>query len=231
MEGILSTDKDGLRPQPDSSGFGPRLRRLLVAGLVVLVPLALTAYVLYRLFELMDGMFAPVLVRATGWNAPGLGLLLTFAFILLLGWLSTSILGRRLISLGEMLLQRIPVGRTVYSASKSVLQVLAERPTDAFKRVVLIEHPRPGMFAVAFVTGRACWPQIHQDLADARLVFLPTSPNPTSGFLLIVPDDQIVDLPIPVEEGVRLVISGGLVSPRLAPVEATPVAAVERSLP
>lgn len=214
----MPTPPSGPHPgsEAEAPGFAPRLRRLLLAGLVVLVPLALTAWVLHGLFELVDGLFAPLVARVTGWRVPGVGLLLTVLVILLLGWLSTNVLGRRVIDLGERVLRRIPVGRTVYSATKSVLQVFAHRQTDAFKRVVLIEYPRRGMFAVAFVTGRARWPQVHEDVADARLVFLPTSPNPTSGFLLVVPADEILDLPIAVEEGVRLVISGGLVSPALA---------------
>lgn len=191
-----------------------RFQRLLLAGLVVLVPVTLTAYILYQLFRLLDGIFAPLIVKIAGTHVPGIGVLLTLLVVLLLGWLSTNVLGRRLIYLGERLVARVPIGRSVYSASKSVLEILSQRQADAFKRVVLIEYPRKGIFSLAFVTSRAYWPRLHPDLADARLVFLPTTPNPTSGYLLVVPLAEIIDLPITVEEGVRLVISGGILLPR-----------------
>lgn len=207
-------------------GWRLRLQRLLLAGLALLVPVALTGYVLYQLFLLMDGLFAPLLERILGWRFPGLGLLLTLAIILLLGWLSANVVGRRLIQAAERIVHRIPIGRAVYSSSKSVLQVLSEDRADAFKRVVLIEYPHRGSFALAFVTGTARWAQIHPDIADARIVFLPTAPNPTSGYLLIVPRDQVFDLPISVEEGFRMVLSGGILLPKLpAPGAADPPAA------
>lgn len=102
----------------------------------------------------------------------------------------------------------------MYSASKNVLEILSERQADAFKRVVLLEYPRKGIYAIAFVTGRVSWGWLHSGVADARTVFLPTTPNPTSGFLLVVPPEELIDLPITVEEGIRLVISGGILLPK-----------------
>jgi uncharacterized membrane protein len=197
--------------------FRQRLQRLLLAGLVVLAPVALTAFVLYQLFVLMDGIFAPLIVQVVGTHVPGVGLLLTLLVVLSLGWLSSKVLGRKLIRLGERLLYRIPVGSSIYTATKSVLEVLARRQADAFRRVVLIEYPRRGCYSLAFVTATAHWASIRPDLADARTVFLPTTPNPTSGYLLVLPRDQIVDLPFSVEEGVRMVISGGILGPEVDP--------------
>lgn len=191
-----------------------RLQRLLVAGLVVLAPVALTAFVLYQLFRLIDGVFEPLFVRLVGTHLPGIGVLLTLLVVLILGWLSTSFFGRRLIRVAERLMARVPIGRSVYSASKSVLEILAERQTDAFKRVVMIEYPRKGLYSIAFVTGKVDWTRLSPEVADARTVFLPTTPNPTSGYLLLVPVSEIIDLPISVEEGVRLVISGGILLPK-----------------
>ena len=202
-------------PAPPPLGWRLRFQRLLLGGLALLVPVALTGYVLYQLFLLLDGLFAPLVTRALGWRFPGLGALLTLTVVLLLGWLSANVVGRRLIGLAEKVVYRIPVGRVIYSSTKSVFQALSEQQKDAFRRVVLIEYPRRGIFSLAFVTGSARWPQIHPQIDDARLVFLPTTPNPTSGYLLIVPLEQIIDLPISVEEGVRLVISGGLLLPEV----------------
>jgi uncharacterized membrane protein len=198
------------------------LRRALVAGLLILVPVTLTIFILIKIFGFMDSIFAPVIDRAIGIylpgaHIPGLGLLLTIVVVLILGWLSTNVVGRSLIQATERLICRIPVAKSIYSATKGVLEAVSIKQTEAFKRVVLIEYPEENIFALAFVTGWAAWPTVHERLADTVLVFVPTTPNPTSGFLLLVPRDEAIDLPISVEEGVRLVISGGILLPNLAP--------------
>lgn len=195
-----------------------RLRRFLITGLVILVPVTLTVYVLLAIFHYMDGIFAPLIDRFIGiWlpgvHIPGLGLLLTLLVILLLGWLSTNVFGRRVIQMFERLVARIPVAKSIYGATKGVLEAVSLDQTEAFKRVVLIEYPKKDLFAIAFVTSSARWPQIDSRTEDLLLVFLPTTPNPTSGFLLLVPRGEAIDLPITVEEGVRLVISGGILKP------------------
>ena len=203
-------------------GWKVRLRRALVAGLVILVPVTLTIFILYRIFRFMDSIFAPVIDRTLGIylpgaHIPGLGVLLTIIVVLLLGWLSTNVVGRSLIQATERLICRIPVAKSIYSATKGFLETLSFKQTEAFKRVVLIEYPKENIFALAFVTGWASWPSIHKKLTDTVLVFVPTTPNPTSGFLLLVPRQEAIDLPISVEEGVRLVISGGILLPNMAP--------------
>lgn len=195
-----------------------RIRRLFFTGLVLLVPVALSGYVLVRLFRFMDGIFAPRIQAwldpfVPGFYVPGLGLILTLLVVLLLGWLSSSLVGRRLVLAIERLIERIPVGGAIYNSTKGVMEALARDQSDAFKRVVLIEYPRRGIFSLGFVTGSGRWPQIHSGTDDFVLVFLPTTPIPTSGYLLLVPRDQTTDLPISVEEGVEMVISGGILLP------------------
>ncbi len=195
-----------------------RLRRMFLTGLVILAPVALAVYVLMLLFQFMDGIFAPRIQAwidpwIPGFYIPGLGLILTLLVILLLGWLSNNFIGRRVVATLERLIGRVPIGGSVYMATKGVMEALARDKSDAFKRVVLIEYPHRDMFAVAFVTGSGRWPQFHPRTADFVLVFLPTTPNPTSGYLLVVPRDKAVDLPMTVEEGVRMVISGGILLP------------------
>jgi uncharacterized membrane protein len=195
-----------------------RLRRMFFTGVVILVPVALSGYVLVQLFRFMDGIFAPRIQAwidpfIPGFYIPGLGLILTLMVVLLLGWLSNNIAGKRVVAAIERLIARIPIGGAVYLATKGVMEALARDKSEAFKRVVLIEYPRQDMFAVAFVTGSSSWPDIHERTADFVMVFLPTTPNPTSGYLLLVPRDQTIPLPITIEEGVRLVISGGILLP------------------
>jgi len=214
------SNDSGTAPKPPTSRppLRRRIRRFLLTGLVILVPVTLTVYVLLAIFHFMDGIFAPLIDRFIGiWvpkaHIPGLGLLLTLLVILLLGWLSTNVFGRRVIQMFERLIARIPVAKSIYAATKSVLEAVSLDQTEAFKRVVLIEYPKKDLFAIAFVTNRARWPQVDPRTEDLLLVFLPTTPNPTSGFLLLVPRQEAIDLPITVEEGVRLVISGGILKP------------------
>jgi len=194
---------------------------------VILVPVTLTVYVLLAIFRYMDGIFAPVIDRFVGlWlpgvHIPGLGLLLTLLIVLLLGWLSTRVFGRRLIHAFDRLIARIPIAKSVYGPTKGVLEALSKEQTEAFKRVVLIEYPKRDVFALAFVTARANWSSVDPRMEDLLLVFLPTSPNPTSGYLLFVPRNQVIDLPISVEDGVRLVITGGILQPHLRDLRPPP---------
>ncbi len=204
---------------PARRGFKVRLRRIALAGLVILAPVALTIFVLKKLFEFMDGIFAPFIHRTLGLypdvHIPGLGFLLTILVVLALGWLSTNVVGRSLIQVAERLICRVPVAKSIYGATKGVLEAVSFDQAEAFKRVVLIEYPKENIFALAFVTGEAQWPSIHSDTSDLLLVFLPTTPNPTSGFLLLVPKSEAIDVPFSVEEGVRMVISGGILLPEM----------------
>jgi uncharacterized membrane protein len=193
---------------------------MILTGLVILVPTVLTVWILVRIFVFMDSIFAPLVDKWLGtyWpgiHVPGLGFLMTALVVLFLGWLSTNVVGRRLIQAAERLIFRIPVAKSVYSATKGILETLSFKQTDAFKRVVVIEYPKRSIFALAFVTGSASWGELDEKLDDCLLVFVPTTPNPTSGFLLLVPRRETIDLPISIEEGVRMVISGGILLPSL----------------
>ncbi|HEX2254836.1 MAG TPA: DUF502 domain-containing protein [Thermoanaerobaculia bacterium] len=211
----------GALPSPPGTGWRHRLRRVFLTGLLILAPVALTIFVLVQLFQVMDGIFAPlvdrVLATALGREVvriPGLGLLLTLCVVLLLGWLSTHVGGRRLLRWMEEVIQSIPVAKSIYNATKGILEAVSRDQADAFKRVILIEYPKKDIFALAFVTAGARWGHVDERLGDLLLVFVPTTPNPTSGFLLLVPRGEAIELPISVEEGVRMVISGGILLPR-----------------
>jgi uncharacterized membrane protein len=198
---------------------------MLVAGILILIPVAVTVFILVQIFRFMDGIFAPVVSRVLGRalgaeapvHIPGLGLLLTLLLILLIGWLSTNVAGRRLLRSGERVLLRLPVAKSIYGATKGILEALSKDQAEAFKRVVVVEYPKKDVFAIGFVTGGARWGGINERLGDLLLVFVPTTPNPTSGFLLLVPRGEAIDLPITVEEGVRMVVSGGILVPPVPP--------------
>ena len=232
---------------PDTPPHPPtwraQLRRLLVTGLLILAPVALTVFVLVQLFQWMDGIFAPLIDRILAViferpvHVPGLGLLLTLLVVLLLGWLSTRVAGRRLLRWMESVIRKVPVAKSIYGATKGILEAVSQDQTEAFKRVVLVEYPKANLFAIGFVTSNSRWGHVHERLADLLLVFVPTTPNPTSGFLLLVPRQEAIDLPITVEEGVRMVISGGILQPETrtsataappAPVEAEVAATTSR---
>jgi uncharacterized membrane protein len=206
----------------DSPGGRARFRRILLAGLLILAPLALTIFVLVQVFRWMDGIFAPLIDRVLsqalqqpGVHVPGLGLLLTFLLVLVLGWLSTNVVGRRILLFFEALVRRIPVAKSIYGATKGILEAVSHDQGEAFKRVVLVEYPKKDIFAIGFVTGGARWGAIAPRFSDLLLVFVPTTPNPTSGFLLLVPRAEAIELPVSVEEGIRMVISGGILLPHL----------------
>lgn len=213
---------DPSRPIRHPHTWRSRLRTILLAGLLILAPVYLTVYVLVLLFNFMDGIFAPIIDRSIGAflgergvHIPGLGLLLTLLVVVVLGWLTTTVLGRRLIELIESFIRRIPVAKTIYGATKGVLEAVSRDQADAFKRVVLIEYPRPGVYGIGFVTNTPSSWATPGNRASASLlpVFVPTTPNPTSGFLLMVPPEEVADCPFTVEEGLRLIVSGGILLP------------------
>jgi len=210
-------DPHPLHPHPWRS----RLRTLLIGGLLILAPAYLTVYVLLLLFRFMDGIFAPLidktlstLFEKPGIHIPGLGILLTLLVILFLGWLSTGVVGRRMIENVEAFIRRIPVAKSIYGATKGVLEMVSREQADAFKRVVLVEYPRRGMYGIGFVTGNgARWGAGPLEGQELIPVFIPTTPNPTSGFLLLVLPQEVFDCPVTIEEGIRMVVSGGILQP------------------
>lgn len=200
-----------------------RLRNLLIAGLFILAPVYLTIYVLVLLFRFMDGIFAPLIDRTLATflgersiHIPGLGIVLTLTVVLFLGWLSRQVVGRRILDAIENLIRRIPIAKSVYGATKGVLDAVSRDQADAFKRVVLVEFPRKGIYAIGFITGTASrWsegdPRLDEELIP---VFIPKTPNPTGGFLLLVPPREILECTLTVEEGIRMIVSGGILQPQ-----------------
>ena len=196
-----------------ASGVRRRLRELFLVGLAVVLPLLVTYMLLRFLFEALDGLLDPMIQGILGRRIPGLGFLATVAIIFLIGTLTTNIIGRKLVAMTEGLLLRIPLVKNVYAASKQLFDAFTLPGREAFRQVVMLEYPRSGLYALGFITATQAIG--FQDLVGEQTVnvFIPTAPNPTSGFFLVVPEKSVIPVPISVEEALKLIVSGGLIVP------------------
>ena len=185
------------------------MRRHVTAGLLVIVPVAVTVVVLKFLFGLFDGWMQPIAETVFGRPIPGLGLLLTFVLVWGTGALSANFAGKKLLELFDRLLENLPLVKSVYTASKQLVEAVSPGGRRAFRRVVLVEFPKKGTFALGFVTGDGIGPLP----GDMISIYVPTALNPTSGFLIFARESDILDPHLSVEEGVKLVVSGGVVRP------------------
>ena len=197
-------------------GILARLRGWFLTGLLVTAPVLLTVYITWATIKLIDGQVNRLIPEFSSWNlgdVPGAGLVVGAALITLIGAIAAGFMGRWIIKLGESLLNRMPVVRSIYSATKQILETVISTQSDAFREVVLVEYPRRNLWVIGFVTG-ATKGEVARLVPGSNVnVFIPTTPNPTSGFLLFCPVKDIVYLNMRVEEAVKLVVSGGIVSP------------------
>ena len=212
-------DSLSVQKPPPSSGFVARLRTYFLAGVLVTAPIAITFYLAWLFISFVDDRVTPVIPAAYNpetylpFGIPGLGVIIVVIFLVLVGWLAAGFVGRFFVRLGERLVGQMPIIRSVYSAVKQILETVLAQQSNAFREVVLIEYPRRGIWALGFLTGETRGEV--QALTEAQVlnVFLPTTPNPTSGFLLFVPETEVHVLDMSVEEGIKMVISGGIVVP------------------
>lgn len=194
------------------------LRRYLIAGLLVWVPLVITFFVVRFLVDLMDQSLK---LLPPGWRpeallgfkVPGLGIVLTFIVVFVTGLVVANLAGRKLVAFWESLLGRIPLVRSIYSASKQVMETLFGAGGNAFRKVLLIEYPRRGMWTLAFQTGKPVGEVQDRTEHEVITVFVPTTPNPTSGFVVFVPRTEVIELAMSVEDGLKMIISLGVVTP------------------
>ncbi len=188
--------------------------------MLITIPIALTWIILNFLFKNLDSLapvFTNILIKMhvpipEGYRIPFLGVIMTLLSIMLIGMFATNIFGKRLVHLGERIVAKIPFVRRIYSGIKQVVLSFANADTTGFTRVVLIEFPRRGINAIGFVTGEARG-EVQRLTKDKVInVFVPTTPNPTSGFLIMVPEEDTMPLEMDVEAAFKLVISGGMVT-------------------
>lgn len=196
-----------------SSRLWRRIGETFLAGIAVVLPIWITYLIVVDfLLSGVDGLLAPIFVGIFGVRIYGLGVLTTLLLILMVGALTRNMVGRRLVSLGERILLKIPIVKNVYAASKQFLDAFTVPGKSAFRQVVLVQYPREGVYAIGFVASVAV-PGWNGDGEPTVNVFMPTAPNPTSGYVILVPQRELLPLPITVEEGLKLVVSGGIIVP------------------
>lgn len=192
------------------------LRHYLLAGLVVWLPILVTIGVVRFIVDLLDQSIAllPKVYQPETWLGhaiPGLGVLFSFVILFITGIIATNFIGQGLVRWSELLLGRIPLVRSIYNATKQIIQTLFSTDSDAFRKVLLVEYPRQGIWTLAFQTSH-----VSSHLADyvgkeMLSVFVPTTPNPTSGFLIMVPKDDVIEVDMSVDEAFKLIVSLGVV--------------------
>jgi uncharacterized membrane protein len=203
------------------------VRTHFVRGLLLVLPAMITIWLLRILFGVVSGNVTPWVLRALSaggvpwvndWHArflvPLIGLVLTLLLIYLIGLVAANLVGQRILSWFEAGVLKIPFVKSIYGGARQLLDAFGSGAKGTFTRVVLVEYPRAGVFTVGFVTSEA---RVELPVADrvvrSVMVFLPTTPNPTSGWLAIIPEEDIIDFDLTIEEGVKLIVSGGIVTP------------------
>ncbi len=212
------------------------LRKFLVAGLVIWLPVLATVLVLRVIIGLVDRtlLLLPPAWRPDallGFHVPGLGLVLAILILLGTGMLAANLVGRRVVEAWDRLVHRIPLVRSVYSGAKQVAETVFSDGSTSFKRVLLVEYPRKGLWSLCFQTSSELAEIQARTSREVACVFVPTTPNPTSGFILFVPREDLVDLDMSVDEGLKMIISLGVAVPRWKSPEAAAEAAGGRLAP
>ena len=198
------------------------VRRHLIAGLIVIAPVTATGFVLWWIFQLLDGLLGrflyPAMGALVGGDAiviPGLGLLVLFVLLVGIGWAAQRAIGSRVVSWWHETLERIPLTRRIYSATNRIVRTVFGTEARPFKKVVLVQYPSDGRWALGFLSGIAP-AAIRRSVPDAVTVFVPTTPNPTTGFLVIVPSSLTVELTMTIDEAFTYILSAGAVTPEQA---------------
>ena len=215
---------DGADDKPKQSPL-VRLRRTITAGITIIVPLWITVFVLAKLFNWAEGFSEPLIrqfVDKLGYpdfHIPGLGFLLTFVILWVVGAFTTNVVGKRVLQNAREALERLPVVRTIYTPVQTLMDTMTSPQKAGFKKVVLVEYPRKGTWAVGFLARDV--PR-EGEVGEAYSIFVPTAPNPTTGFILIVSGEEIRHTDLSVEAGFQLMLSGGVAVPSSLTMPADP---------
>jgi uncharacterized membrane protein len=192
--------------------FNTALRRYFLSGILVIVPLIITILVLRFLFENIDGLLSPLLTKLLKHHIPGLGIIATIILIFVAGFFTANVIGSRLFRIWEIFWIKTPLVRTIYGASKQLVEALTTSDKKSFKQVVLVEFPRKGMFSLGFLTS-----QIELERKETKdelvAVFIPSTPTPFTGWTMLFPKNDVIPLDMTVEKGIEFFVSGGIVAP------------------
>ena len=195
-----------------------KIYNIFLTGIIVIIPVGVTIYILYLLVQILKklvGLIPPYMHPETylPFPVPGLGFVLAVIIIFFVGLVTKSYVGKKVVGLGEKIVDQIPLVRSIYNAAKQLAEALIGDKSRSFKKVVLIEYPRRGLYCLAFVTDEVRG-ELRRRTGDGFInVFVPTTPNPTSGFYIVLPESDVIHLEMNVEEAFTLLISGGIISP------------------
>lgn len=211
--------QEAIKHEEHKRTFFGNLRTYFLAGILVTAPISITIYLTYSFLIFLDNKITPLIPAAYNPNSylpfsmPGLGLIIAVVFFVAVGFLARNFLGRMLVNFSEYVVERLPVINTIYGAIKQIFETVMASQSDAFKEVVMFEYPRKGIWVMGFVTGRTKGEVQALTNTEVVNVFLPTTPNPTSGFLLFVPKKDLTFMKMSVEEGIKMIVSGGIITP------------------
>lgn len=206
---------------PRKPGLIARSRSNFLTGLVVIAPVGMTLWLIWTFVGWVDGVVLPLIPnefqpeRYIGVNLRGVGLIFFLVFTVIIGWIAKGLIGRSFIRFAESLVDRMPVVRSIYSGVKQIAETVFAQSERSFEKTCLVEYPRKGIWAIGFISTPAKGEVTRKVPVSGELigVFVPTTPNPTSGFLLMFPKEDVIELDMSVEDGAKLVISAGLVYP------------------
>lgn len=217
----MNTPFDEDPQSPRKGGMFSGVRASFLTGLVVIAPVALTIWLVWTLMGWVDAVVLPLIPynfrpeHYIGINLRGVGVIIFLIFTVMVGWIAKGLIGKSLIRFAESLVDRMPVVRSIYSGVKQIAETVFAQSERSFETACLIQYPRKGIWAVGFISTTARGEVSHraETSGDLVSVFLPTTPNPTSGFLLFIPKEDVIELDMTVEDAAKLVISAGLVYP------------------
>jgi uncharacterized membrane protein len=211
------------KPLVPKGGIGKKIRAYFFTGMLILVPLVLTGYIIWNLFLAVDGILGDVahdlIFNRFGFEFrnnrfPGAGFIILTLFIIATGMIARNYFGRKIVDFGDQIVERIPLINRVYIAIKQISHAFLSTKREVFKKPVLFEYPRKGIYSIGFYTQDTRGTVQDALPDDVVSIFLPTTPNPTSGFLLFVPKAEVIELDLTIEEALKLVISGGAIVPK-----------------
>lgn len=189
------------------------LKRIFTTGLLAILPLAITVYVFYIIYNFLDNLIGDLIQAVFNYRIPGIGFAAGLLLIMFIGFIASNIIGKRLIGFSDKIFQRLPLARGIYSSARQIIDAFTLQGENTFQKVVLLEYPRKGLYVLGFVTSDTRG-EIQEKTREGTLsIFIPTTPNPTSGMLILAPKQEVIELEMTIEEGMKVIISGGLVAP------------------
>jgi uncharacterized membrane protein len=194
------------------------IKSIFLTGIAAIIPVGVTVYILILIIKVMNNLVRIIPYRyqpdqLLPFHVPGLGIVFTVVLIFIVGLVTRSYLGRKLVTLGEVIVDKIPLVRGIYKAVKKLVEAIMSDKSTSFRKVVLIEYPRRGLYSIAFVTGDAKGEVREKTTHNAMNLFVPTTPNPTSGFYIVISESDVIPLTMTVEEAFALIMSGGILTP------------------